>query len=69
MPLAHDHADGTVTAREIATQLGLSLNTPYEFLGVVYETLELMSAICGAETIEPNRMEFESQTLREMLSE
>jgi hypothetical protein len=49
--------------------LGLSLDTPYEFLGVVYETLELASAICGAETIAPNDVEFESQTLREMLSE
>lgn len=67
--LAQDHADGTVTTREIAGRLGLSVGIVYDLLESTYETLGLTGATGGSETVEPSDLEFEAGSLREELSE
>lgn len=69
LQLSREHANGTVTTREMAARLDLSVGVAYDLLRVVYETLDLTGATEGNETIEPKDVEFEAGSLREQLSE
>lgn len=70
LDLSRRHADGTVSTREIAGELDISLGITYDLLTVVYESLNLDGVEGGHETLEPSDLdEFEAGSLREELSE
>jgi transposase len=69
LELVDGHADGTVTTREIATTLDISLGITYDLVTVAYDALDLDNTDGDHETLEPSDLdEFEAGELREELS-